>query len=917
VKPALGIVLAALALAPGCVAPGTPALSVWAVEGARDLDADAAPLVETEVYSSSAGGIRLLAAANETIGLQLALRAGGASGALDVVFADLIGPAGRIDAAANIRRYRCVTTRVERYGAWYPAYHGATTPRDVFDALVPWETPRSGGPLRLERGRTEAVWVDLHIPPGTGAGTYEGQLRIVDAAGAAPFQCRVSVEVLPVELPPTPPLALVCRVDPRELLTAHLGWSVRSAEELRILPDEPSHAAARRLLDATMTLFHEHDTTPVLWGCFPKFQPTDPREVEVEWAPYDALVAGWLDGSAFADGVGLATWLVPASVEYPSAALHGGFETARYARVLAAYLAACRRHFEERGWSSRAVLRPAPPGGGGADDVDRMRRLTGIVTQSEVGLPVVAHLPLRTLRAFGWEGAPGIELPGVGVWCPPAGWLEPEAANAARALGDRVWFMPGDPPYSPSLAPEAGNAELLGWLAKRYGLQGMWIEHAADTGPGGAAPLVYPGKSFGVSDGPVGTVRLKRLRRAAQDYALLTALEERGAALLADRTARAVVRRALLDACNENLLSWRTGGWTMDPFAVSVARRVVLRELGGGSDATGADWSRVTQMSNRVDAASRGIRLTFTERGLTGRAFLEVTNELDRPISGTWSFPQPPTGWLPSGDLSVTAPAGGRGLTAATLDIGGLGYNAAGVAEFPVVLETQGTGEIPTTARVAVAACPLVDAAPSIDGDLRDWNAAANNVAGDFRLVRWPRGQAEIVDRPTLATQAYFCADAQYVYFGVWCALSGERPIWQSDNEVPIDGAIPWGQDVVEILLRPDGQVEGTGGDVYCLQIKPSGLLIAREGCRTEPPMNPSREWRCGARVAVQVTREAWVVEMALPLASLGEGAAGETIWGCNVTRLDARRGEYSSWSGAQGHCYSPQRLGNLVMLKP
>jgi hypothetical protein len=59
------------------------------------------------------------------------------------------------------------------------------------------------------------------------------------------------------------------------------------------------------------------------------------------------------------------------------------------------------------------------------------------------------------------------------------------------------------------------------------------------------------------------------------------------------------------------------------------------------------------------------------------------------------------------------------------------------------------------------------------------------------------------------------------------------------------------------------------------------------------------------------------VIELALPLASLGRGAFDNRIWGFNITRLDARRGEYSSWSGARGYCYLPQSLGNLILLRP
>jgi hypothetical protein len=139
----------------------------------------------------------------------------------------------------------------------------------------------------------------------------------------------------------------------------------------------------------------------------------------------------------------------------------------------------------------------------------------------------------------------------------------------------------------------------------------------------------------------------------------------------------------------------------------------------------------------------------------------------------------------------------------------------------------------------------------------------------------------------------------------------------QADNRVPVDGIVPWGQDVVEILLDPANHREGTAADLWVLQVKPNGLLIARKGCLTEPPVGPSEEWRSGAVVAVRLERDAWWVEMSLPLEALPPAARTQRIWGLNITRLDARRGEYSSWSAARGHCYAPQALGNLVMQWP
>ena len=158
--------------------------------------------------------------------------------------------------------------------------------------------------------------------------------------------------------------------------------------------------------------------------------------------------------------------------------------------------------------------------------------------------------------------------------------------------------------------------------------------------------------------------------------------------------------------------------------------------------------------------------------------------------------------------------------------------------------------------------------------------------------------------------------DHDQLYIAVRAALrAGEPPVWLADNVIPMDGVTPWGQDVIEVLIDPRPTADGTSGDLYCLQVKPTGLLVSRKGTRTEPPMGATESWVSGARAAVKVDPEAWVVEIAVPLDAFGPAARKNSIWGLNVTRLDARRGEYSSWSGARGFCYSPRALGNLFML--
>ncbi|MCH8806482.1 MAG: DUF4091 domain-containing protein [Planctomycetes bacterium] len=933
-----------------CRAPQAAPPTVWVVDGAREILADSGPSFENEVYSASRGVVTLTAAINETVALQIALRSDTPpAGPFNIHITDLTGSAGTLDARSTVTIYRAHYVPVERFRSWYPDHTGRPALPTAFpDILVPWEAPRGGGPLRLDSSRNEIIWIDLHVPPTTDPGEYTGriELRGIEAQPLAEaetvFACELRLRVLPVAIPGARGLPVICRVEPTDLLSEHMRWPRAQARTVRLLPGTPRHRAPIDLVNAAMALFHEHRATPVLWGSFPKFRLTGDRSVEVDWEHYDRLVAPWIDGTGFSDRVNLSRWPIPVSLEHPAADINGGYDSPGYARLLATYLAECRRHFEQRGWLERSFVRLNPPADLTQDALDRVSRAGRIIRQSEAALPLVAHLPTQSLRGLGWHNAPALSDPNIDIWAPPAMWFEPGAMRRRRDLGEQTWFMPDQPPYSASLAVEAPAVDprALAWQAYRYEVDAIWIEHAAEfgaTSADGQRPrdaLIYSGVPYGLMTTPVPSARLKRLRRGLQDYELLRLLETSGKRLFARSIANQIVRWAHTDACLDHLLSCKEAGWSTDPSLFQLARKILLQELVNTfePDAAGqsrqsahlARLARIMNQASRVRAAARGVRLDLTDKGFRLRVLADLANDTSRTIRGSWKLESMPLGWRQTRDVPVTIPPGERLSSTIECALSGLGYNIDGAFPFVLNFDTENFGAFAATARLAVAACPLTDRPPTVDGDLSDWMLATNNAAGDFRLCRGRR-RTQLDQRagvPTLPTQAYVCMDRERLYIGIRCGLRGgrrspEKPLWKADNTVPIDGIIPWGQDVVEILIDPRNSLDGGTSDLFILQIKPNGLLIARKGARTDPPVGRSTEWDAGAVTAIRTEREAWTVEVSLPLAALPPAARQNRIWGFNITRLDARRGEYSSWSGARGHCYSSRSLGNLVLQWP
>jgi len=153
----------------------------------------------------------------------------------------------------------------------------------------------------------------------------------------------------------------------------------------------------------------------------------------------------------------------------------------------------------------------------------------------------------------------------VDIWCMVTPHYRPEAAEAAKARGERVWFYAGNRPQTPAdMIDEYGVAfRLKPWIAHKHGIA-RWFtwesthwfpndnENPRDvpknvfvnpvtftTGrPGGTGngdgTLFYPGedKVFADQDrgyaGPVSSIRMKMYRRGVQDVEYMCLAEGAG-----------------------------------------------------------------------------------------------------------------------------------------------------------------------------------------------------------------------------------------------------------------------------------------------------------------------------------------------------------------------------------------------------
>lgn len=198
-------------------------------------------------------------------------------------------------------------------------------------------------------------------------------------------------------------------------------------------------------------------------------------------------------------------------------------------------------------------------------------------------------------------------------------------------------------------------------------------------------------------------------------------------------------------------------------------------------------------------------------------------------------------------------------------------------------------GEAPRLYAASRTATP-----PSIDGDLSDSCWLGADWAQDFTCVLTRSGS------PEAATRARFCFDEQNLYVGIKCA----EPNMSALREQLSRGLGGKFADEVEIFLD-----ENRDRSFY------HQFMIDSDGSRYEG-FRYDADWTCPWEAAVQLGEAGYLVEVAIPFASLGVAVPGPgEVWGMNLCRARSITEpiELSCWSDTGGGFHAPDRFGLLV----
>lgn len=895
-------------------------------------------------------GVRLESAANETVSFCVAIASPvNAIESPRLVIGPIDSLSGRL-ARDAFTVFRMLPVRAPTLPGWHvrsiPPNERVPNPLDV---LVPLDAPRGGLPLQLEPNRTYFFWVDVSVPRGTNDGVYRTYLELMSGEGRI-AQKTVELTVLPLTLPDDPGLTILAELDHRLLFRQH-DARVRNAfstglDEWR---DASRRAELTETLFATMRLLESHGVTPVLHQLAPTAKMSARNGLTLDWTGYDALVEPILTGRIFEDRRPPSVWPIP-PLPQPERMVTSTDRRRRAEsshRLTRDYLEGCARHFAMRGWLERNYWIPPTPSPTSADGLAMLRSFVTSARRAHPGLRVVSRGCPQDLRPYGMPDAVRFDPDDpIDIWMPPARFYDPVLMGVERERGRLSWIDADDPPYlgSTHVSAPPSYTQAMGWIAAglgadviRLGCVNRWPDDGGNPTPDMCVAqdphvLLYPGASFGLAH-PVASVRLKRLRRAAQDMGLRRLLLGTNLDHVARTLESTLVGYAGSRAYRAHYADGRPIGWVNEPDHYDRARRIMLEgamsldrpstpRTSSEFEST-TDWQRLMSESRSVQLSVDGCNARYTGTADSWRVettcAVGITNRRRVPIQGRLRFAKVPFGWEDAGDgkrIDAIPPNGSR-RAILTISSAGFPLQTGGFAELPVEMLIDGGRMVETTARVSFATAIPFDGHGTIDGDLSDWAPGSVNMLGDFRLITGgPRDAMDERDtHPRVRTIGFVRQDDDYLYVAVNTEFDEAESTRQHQrNAVTYDGLTPAGEPLVEVLIDPLNTGTRSPADLYHLVVKPSGAHLAERGIGLDPPVGARTPWASDAEVGTMLHRGRWMTEIRVPWSAFDDAPRVNSVWGFNITRYDAIGQQYSTWSGAEGNAYDPASLGNVFV---
>ncbi|HWF08952.1 MAG TPA: glycoside hydrolase domain-containing protein [Bryobacteraceae bacterium] len=526
--------------------------------------------------------VDLHAGRNEFEPFQLVLRGGEKDlTGLDIEFSDFHAADGADISKENITVYfeQCVDV------AKSSSSNGAAGRWP--DPLIPRvdryaHEKRNAFPFDLAPGHNQALWIEIYVPPSARRGRYEGTARVL-SKGAARFSVPVTLTVWGFKLPSTSTLRTSFGFNGTTALKQHRG---------RYTTDDDLYALTRLYTKAALLhriSIHGGSEVP------PKYRYSN-GHMQIDWAPYDAEVGPFLDGTAIPAGEPLyGAQTTSVELRTPPSLDTEDQQTA--------WWKAWAGHFRKAGWSDRLFLylwdEPR------AADLPKVLARGRLAAAADPSIPTLVTLPFSSQLADVvriWvplvnclEPKPGYDdfceqAPGLDAYRGRDLWFYQSCASHGCNIAGGAYFA-GWPSYMIDVPAPANR--VMQWVAWKYRVRGE-LYYSMDEaysaagdpwtnfrlfGGNGDGTLFYPGRPAqigGTTDIPIESIRLKLIREGMEDYEYLVLLDRLAGRQTADRFGDRIVQKPFLWENNpEAFLNTRLDmGETLDRLASGVTGKL-------------------------------------------------------------------------------------------------------------------------------------------------------------------------------------------------------------------------------------------------------------------------------------------------------------------------------------------------------
>lgn len=554
--------------------------------------------------------IRLHSAKNEVVAFQLIIEVGNKKlKDVNIKISDLKGKKSII-SNSNIELFREWYVHIAQPGdmigrlspGWYP------------DPLIPFSASSYGAPFDIPSShfrdingtpllqKNQAVWIDIYVPKDVSVGKYQGTITLT-AANHGNITLDLEVNVYDFTLPDTQHLTI-------DLMNNYSGE----------IPDIPGYGLEQER--KYYQLAQKHRVGIGMLYISPQVSGEGNNIKISQWKDYDARMEPYLSGNLFTkekgyvgpgentpvshiilpfETIGSRAWPLPKSYIY----------TDTYEVVVKRAYEDFEKHFDEKGWNKTKLIswyngfdEPSDYDNDGMTALEEFNKIKylGQILKKSCVKRIKYRIDLGHLKDIyrmpstsNWTADTVFKHLGdvIDIWNINGGWQDGYALFDSDKLRQRVekfdeeaWFYNGT---LPAVGDWAIPGEGLGfrvwsWIVWKYKLTGWCMWHCTETSgknpyydgsDNGSILYFYPGNEIGLSY-PIPSIRLKSMRRGAQDYEYMWLLTQKnkGDRTEADKIVNTIINRAL-DKIYEN----DKETWSHDPTAWFNARMELLKKI--------------------------------------------------------------------------------------------------------------------------------------------------------------------------------------------------------------------------------------------------------------------------------------------------------------------------------------------------